>query len=148
MALTGTTLKNQIVTTLFGRRIGLDSNDYLIGPKEHRKEIEDITTTNPTTASAYGVTRISGLGSTHGPVQHNLPAPVPGVEKTLIMNCTSTASQQFLSTPNGAAIYSSLGTTGGVVNFVGPAGYHVLIGISSTIWATKAHSVTTNTTST
>lgn len=136
MALTINTIRQQLLTTIFGGRLGLDQRDYIGGVNAVRRPIEDITTTSPTTAAAHGITRISGLGSSQGPVQHNLPVPVPGVEKTLILDCTSTGSQQFLSTPNGASIVaSSLGTTVGVINFVGPGGRITLIGVSTAQWS-------------
>lgn len=131
-------LMNEKQTSIHGRRLALDRRNFLLS-FGMRVPIEDFNTTLPSTASLYGVTRMSGLTSTQGPVQHNLPAPVPGMRKTLILDCTSTASIQFLSTPNGAAIIiSSLGTTGGVVNFVGPAGRITLLGISSTIWSVES----------
>jgi hypothetical protein len=148
MALTLTTIQNSILTSIHGRRLGLDANARLVGPRGRVEEIEDINTTAATTASAFGITQVFTSGSTQGPTQHNLPAPVAGVEKVIVMRSTSTGSQQFLSTPNGAAIYSSAGTTANAINFVGPGGYVQLIGISSTIWVVKAHSVTTFTTAT
>jgi hypothetical protein len=143
MALTLTTIQNSVLTSIYGRRLGLDSNARLVGPRGYVLEIEDITSTVATTASAFGLTRVMTSGSSQGPTQHNLPAPTAGVEKIIVMTSTSTGSQQFLSTPNGAAIYSSAGTTAGFINFVGPGGYVQLIGLSTTAWAVKAHSVTT-----
>lgn len=137
MALTITTIRNSIITSLYGRRLGLDTNERLIGARGTVTEIEDITTV-ATTLSLYGISRLTATGSTQGPTQHNLPAPIAGVEKTVLMLTTSTGSQQLLSTPNGAGVHiSSLGSTGGVVNFIGPGGCITLIGISSTQWAVK-----------
>lgn len=136
MALSITTIRNSILTSLFGRRLGLDTNERLIGNRGVVTEYEDITTV-ATTASIYGISRVQVSGSSQGPTQHNLPAPIAGVEKALLMTSSSTGSQQFLSTPNGAQILATAGTSGNCVNFVGPAGSIVLIGISSTLWAIK-----------
>ena len=132
------TLRSALLTSLFGRRLGLDVGEYLSGAKSFKHAVEDITSTVPTTVLAYGITRIGTMSSTQGPVQHFLPAPVPGVEKTITHTGTSTGSHQFLSTANGGSIYiASLGTTGGVVNIVGPAGSITLVGLSTSVWGVK-----------
>lgn len=136
MALTITTIRNSILTSVYGRRLGLDVNERLVGHRGTVTEFEDITTV-ATTASIYGISRVSVSGSTQGPTQHNLPAPIAGIEKTIFMTSSSTGSQQFLTTPNGAQILATAGTSGNCVNLVGPAGSIVLIGISSTLWAIK-----------
>jgi hypothetical protein len=123
------TLRSNNVTSIRGRRLGLQQDDTIAGPKDLKLAIEDITSTVPTTALAYGVTRILTSGSSQGPVQHNLPVPIPGVRKLFIMQTTSTGSHQFLSTPNGASILSaSDGTTKSLLNFTGPGGSMQLIG--------------------
>lgn len=145
MAYTINQLMAEKQTHIHGRRLALDRRSFLL-TYGLRVPIEDMNTTVPSTSSLFGITRISGLTSTQGPVQHNLPAPVAGMRKTLILDCTSTASIQFLSTPNGAAIIiSSLGTTGGVINFVGPGGRITLLGISSTIWSVETEGPYTST---
>ena len=130
------TLRGKNVTPIFGRRLGLQFDETLAGPKELKLAIEDITTTVPTTALAYGVTRVQTSGSSQGPTQHFLPAPIPGVRKYIMMHTTSTGSQQFLSTANGASILAaSDGTTKGVLNFRGPGGSVQLLGLTSAVWA-------------
>ena len=130
------TLRGKNVTPIFGRRLGLQFDETLAGPKELKLAIEDITSTVPTTALAYGVTRVRTSGSSQGPTQHFLPAPIEGVRKYIAMNTTSTGSQQFLSTANGASILAaSDGTTKGVLNFRGPGGSVQMLGLTSAIWA-------------
>lgn len=131
---------SEMITTLWGRRIGLDINNFLVGPPELRKKVQTISSTSPNTAvPAHGVTRITGLTSTQGPVQHTLDAPIIGVEKTLTLGCTSTASIQFGTTANGASIVkTSDGTTGGWINLQGPGGSITLIGVTTAQWAVKA----------
>ncbi len=127
-------IRNTIITSIFGRQIGLDVNGYLVGPPEMRLAIEDLTTV-PTTVIGYGLSRVTATGSTQGPVQYFLPAPIPGVRKYLSITTTSTASFQFLSTANGASILAaSDATTKAVVNIVGQGGAVELIGITTAIW--------------
>ena len=77
------TLRSNNVTPIYGRRLGLQQDETLAGPKELKLAIEDITTTVPTTALAYGMTRVQTSGSSQGPTQHFLPAPIPGVRKII-----------------------------------------------------------------
>ena len=136
------TLRSALLTSLFGRRLGLDNGEYLSGAKSFKHAVEDISSTVPTTVLAYGITRIGTMSSTQGPVQNFLPAPVAGVEKTITMTGTSTGSQQFLSTANGASIVNtSAGTTSGVLNFLGPGGSVTLVGLSTSVWGVKAQSI-------
>lgn len=133
------TLRSNNITSLWGRRAGLQLDETLAGPKDLKLAIEDITTTVATTALAYGVTRIMTSGSSQGPTQHFLPAPIPGVRKYLQMHTTSTGSQQFLSTANGASILAaSDGTTKSLINFVGQGGSVTLLGMTTAVWAVVA----------
>ncbi len=144
MAFSLDSLRNLVQTSIFGRRLGLDSNDFLVGPKAARLAVEDLTTV-ATTVTNYGMSVVTATGSTQGPVQHTLPAPVIGALKYLALHTTSTGSHQFLSTGNGASIYSaSDGTTSGVVNLRHPGASVTLFGLTSAIW--KVVSVTGSTT--
>lgn len=135
------TLRSGNITSIYGRRLGFQPDETLAGPKEMKLAIEDIgvsasTVLNPTTALAYGVTRVLTSGSSQGPTQHFLPAPIPGVRKYIVMHTTSTGSQQFLSTANGASILAaSDGTTKSVLNFTGPGGSVQLLGLTTAVWA-------------
>lgn len=134
------TLRGNNITSLWGRRLGLQLDETLAGVKDMKLTIEDIQSTVPTTLLAYGITRILTSGSSQGPTQHNLPAPIPGVRKIVTMNTTSTGSQQFLSTPNGASILcASDATTKSLVNFIGQGGSVTLFGVTTAIWAVTAY---------
>lgn len=145
-------IRNSNLTSLYGRRLGVTQksgantqlDEYIGGPKDLVRRVQSITTTVPTTVNADGMVAISGLGSSQGPVQHNLPIPVPGVELQISLACTSTGSMQFLSTPNGASIVAdTAGTTVGVVNLVGPGGGIVLFAASTTVWLVTGRSGST-----
>lgn len=143
MALSLESLRSLGLTNLFGRRLSLDSNDYLVGPRDLRRQIEDISSTVATTLAAFGITRILTSGSSQGPTQHTLPTPIPGVTKHIVMNTTSTGSVQFLSTANGASILAaSDGTTKSLVNLLGQGGSVTLQALSSAIWAVVGYTST------
>jgi hypothetical protein len=118
-----------------GRRLGIDRLDFLVGPVGMRLFSEDFGTTVPSTVAIGGLTRVNPATSTMGPVSNFLPAPVPGVIKTISLVSTSTASIQFGSTANGASIVSaSDGTTKAVLNFLGPGGSVTLHAASTSKW--------------
>ena len=131
------TLRSALLTSIFGRRVGLSADEYLSGIKETKLPIEDLSGTGSTGTDLlpYGITRVLTSGSSQVPVQYRLPAPIAGVRKTIIMHTTSTGSQQFLSTANGASILSaSDGTTKSLLNFTGPGGAVTLVGLTSAVW--------------
>lgn len=131
--------RSRFRTSIYGARLGLDDDGMLVGPPAHKKNVQALTTVPNTSVPAHGYGRITATGSSQGPVQHNLNAPMAGVELTLELTSTSTGSYQFLSTAAGAAIIaSSLGTTVGVVNFIGPGGSITLVGLSTALWGVKA----------
>lgn len=141
MAYTMAQIRSTRNTSVHGRRLALDRRDFLVGPSGLRLPVEDISTTVPTTVGFSTITRIKTSGSSQGPTQHNLPSPadVIGMRKVIVMTSTSTGSQQFLSTPNGASIFAAtLGTTVGVVNFIGPGGAVTLRAVSASEWAIEA----------
>lgn len=132
------TLRSGNVTSLWGRRAGLQLDETLV-IKALKDSIIDIQSTVPTTALNYGVTRILTSGSSQGPTQHTLQAPIPGVITKFVMQSTSTGSQQFLSTGNGAAIISGTdGTTKSLVNMIGPGGSVTLLGVTTAAYAVIA----------
>lgn len=134
------TLRSSLLTSIFGRRLGLDPQDYLAGPKSLREQVQDVNTGSSATAiPAHGVTRVTCSGSTQGPVQYLLDAPAVGVHKIIMLGgtagATSTGSYQFLSTAAGAAfLIASLGTTAGVLNLIGPASMVRLKGLTTNLW--------------
>jgi hypothetical protein len=140
------TIRNLGLTNLFGRRLSIDKNEYLIGGRGNRVTVEDLTTV-ATTVSPFGMSVVMATGSTQGPVQYTLPSPADhiGAFKHLSIGTSSTASFQFLSTANGASIRSaSDGTTSGVVNLRHPGATVTLFALTSAVW--QAVSVTGSTT--
>lgn len=149
MAFTLRQLRDRVLTSIHGRRLGLDSDDFLVGPKALRLETFDLGTSVATTLSAWGSYVVTtAFSSTMGTLQHNLPIPFAGAELKLFMRSSSTASIQFLSTPNGASILSgSAGTTANAITFRQQgAGVH-LVGLSTDAWgiAGKSFGVSSDT---
>lgn len=137
--LTNTAIRQSLLTTIFGGRLGLTPAGYIGGPLDIQKRVQDIQTTVGTTVGPDGYVRVLTSGSTQGPSQHELRAPVPGVELTIMLNSTSTGSQQFLSTPAGASIFNATaGTTANAVNMVGPGGSVTLVGLTTAVWGVKS----------
>lgn len=119
MALSINSIRNQIVTSLFGRRLGLDRYDNLIGQVGVMYPMEDIQTTSPTSASPYGITRNLTTGSSQNG-QHTLQALPVGTVKILTLVSTSTGTQQY-TMPSGVAIFNtSAGTSSAVVSLTYP----------------------------
>jgi len=133
------TLRSSKVKSIFGRQLGIDKDDYLVGAPGLKRVVEDLTTGSTGTAMlAHGIARITASGSTQGPVQYNLPAPVVGVPKIILLESTSTGSFQFLSTPNGPGIRSaSDGSSKSVVNLLGGGGGVVLWPASTSWWCVQ-----------
>ena len=138
--------RSRMITTLYGGRMGLDDDCMLVGPPALKKEVRSISTTIPNTAvSAPGVVRVLTSGSTQGPTQHTLAAPIIGVEVQLQMTSTSTGSQQFLCPTGASIVASSLGTTVALVNLLGPGGSITLVGVTTAQWAVRARDDLTST---
>lgn len=136
------TIRNGIMTSIHGRRLGLTQAEMITGPKSMQLQVEDLTTV-ATTVAGYGYSRVIATGSSQGPVQYTLPAPIPGVQTTLMINSTSTGSYQFLSTAAGASIKAaSDATTKALVNLIGQGGSVTLVGVTTSIWQVIAYTST------
>lgn len=150
MAISLEQLRNQIVTSLFGRRFGLDKDEFQVGPKDHRFAIEDYQSTAATSFNNYGHTRILTTGSTQ--LSNNtLQAPVPGVRKSFSLQSTSTGNQ--IITATNAAFLSASGSSVAVINLQGAGAFVDLIAVTTNYWqmlsgSTIAPSNVTHTTST
>ena len=98
----------QYVTSIHGRRIGLDSDSNLIVDKgDGGQAILSPGVSAASTASnipAYGVTTLSTAISSY-----TLDDPIPGVRKTIIAANPSTATGRFVqtSTANGVTFAST-----------------------------------------
>lgn len=138
-------IRNNNLTSIYGRILGKTKTssgsapgfdgEFIGGPKDIIRAVQDLTTASSGTAVPnYGYSRVTATGSSQGPVQFLLDAPEIGVEKTLVLASSSTASFQFLTTPSGSqVINTTAGTTSGVVNLLS-AGFVKLVGLTTALW--------------
>ena len=139
MAITNEALRNEILTSVAGRRLGLDHNDFLVGPKAPRQEISAATTASTgTQINNYGFTTVAGGTATQTWV---LAAPQDGVRKSFVSVSTSTkgakitlASGSFNSTGGSSDTALTLHGIGQRVELIGvsTASYAVVSGVGFT----------------
>ena len=133
-------LRSQLITSIKGRRLALDPNDYLVGPRALREQIEGFSSGGSTITStsvatplvAYGVSVVGATGAS-ATTAYLLAAPVPGVTKT-IFNPT-TGGVTVLTTAAGAFVCStaSAASTQGSITFVGKGACVDLIGLTTAL---------------
>lgn len=84
MANTLTGLRDQVMTSIYGRRLGLDTNEMVVGPKDVRRPVVDLTSASTGTAIAnYGVVNIAGTSLLTSGQLFLLSNPVPGASVTI-----------------------------------------------------------------
>ena len=143
MALSLTTIRNSIVTSIYGRRIGLtrlvagdDNSESLLGPAAMRVPVTDATSdTTGTNITGYGITTVD----TTTDDTWLLDNPIAGVEKTIYTGpTTSTGIRTIKRKDNTFAIQTSANSTGTTI--VAQAGGLTLrlIGITSAIYGVLA----------
>lgn len=131
MAYSITQMRNSMLTSLLGRRIGLDWLGYLVGPLSLRDSIEDITTTAPTSALPHGLTRVLTAGSSQMSL-NTLQPPQIGVRKMLALTSTSTGTHQFA--PTAATLYGVNGSSAPCVNLQGAGAFVTLFADTTASW--------------
>ena len=130
------TLRSAIVTSIYGRRVGLDNSGFLVGPADMRTQVEDISTTAATSMANYGITRILTSGSSQTG-SYTLQAPIPGVRKVITLDTTSTGIMVVY--PTGATVFQSSGSSGtsvgsSVFSLRGNGAVIDLIAVSTFLW--------------
>ena len=134
MAFTVEQIKNEMITSVHGRRLGLDSNAFLTGPKDLRKAVEDITTTAATTASNYGLTRVLTSGSSQTG-SYTVEAPVIGTRKMFFQQSTSTGTMAFKFSGGASVMGASVGTAGStVITLLGQGANACLEAVTTALW--------------
>lgn len=97
--------QSEMITSIHGRRFGLDSDGHAVGVSGVRAPVE--TSTAASTLTAYGVSILTGSTASH-----TLPAPAAdGVMKTIIN--ASTVSTATMSITRASSDFAILGSTGG-----------------------------------
>lgn len=141
------TLRNRIVTSLYGRRLGLDKDEFIQGPKALRKANQTLTSgTTGTAIPNYGITGFSvtsgsastasSVGTTEVGLSWAMDAPAEGVRKTLYIGGTtlSTAGVVVEFGTGVTAYGSSLGSTFTGLRMDGTGAWATLEGVSTSKW--------------
>ena len=94
-SITRETLRNQMKTSMFGRRAGMDFNDYEVGEQDTRLPIDFVSATSsgitlsPNGFSVLACTVGNGASGTTA-VVCTLTGAVPGIYKQITQICSST----------------------------------------------------------
>lgn len=115
------TLRSALLTSVFGRRLGMTNDEYVAGVKDVKLPVQDLTSlTTATVVNGYGkvVARITGVATTAAGGAFVLSNPTPGVDVELNYAQTSQAATAgstgiaFIRSSTGYYIQSSDGSTG------------------------------------
>jgi hypothetical protein len=125
-------LANLIRTSIHGRRLGLDPNDFMVGNRGMRVPIQDATSaTTATQLQNHGF--VSVVTTTDD--AWVLADPVPGCQVTLFCGSSSTGTHAI--TPASAVIVSSNGVAGSSISMGGAGASITLLGVSTAQWAVQ-----------
>ena len=140
MAISAEGLKNLVITSIHGRRLGFDVDDNLVGPKGLRKAVTAATSdTTGTNLVNYGVNSVA----TTTDDTWILADPVAGGVCILVTRTTSTGVHTI--TCDNATVLSSVSSTGpGFTLTGGGAGFH-LVGLTTALWGLTSRIGTTAT---
>jgi len=130
MAITLEGLRSESLTNIRGRRLGLDHNEFMVGPKDLRKAVSNATSDTTGTALVnYGFHTVTTTTND----TWTLSSPTPGVEVMLMTGSSSTGTHTI--TPTNATIISTNGVAGASIAMQGAGAHLRLIGISTGQWA-------------
>lgn len=141
-------LRSSILTSIYGRRLGLKSGEFLVGPKDIVKGIQSLTSgSTATEVTNYGITFLdvttgaastaSSLGTTEIGCAWSMAAPEPGVAKT-IQKVSSTGGSTMpvvCAFGSGVTAYNSsflTTATGIMLNAIGQQ--VTLMGVTTAKW--------------
>ena len=143
-------LRNSILTSIHGRRLGLDPNEFLVGVKDTLRPIQSLTSgSTATTVLNYGLTQLnvttgaastaSSIGTTETGCSWQMAAPVAGVEKILTKVSATAGSTmpcivEFSTGATVTGVDTTLGTTFTGVNLQGVGAFVRLLGLGTTAW--------------
>ena len=130
-----TDFKNKFLTSVHGRKLGIDHQGFTVGHIGQRLPYENSTAAS--TLANYGTSFLSGSTATF---TLNAP-PAIGAEKS-ILNCSSvtTATMTVIrsSSASGVTILGSTGVGGVRINLLNAGAGVTLVAQSSLVWALKA----------
>lgn len=129
MAISLRALRDQILTSIYGRRLGLDVNETVVGVRGVRRQqtggTSDTTGTNLPNNGYVSVVTTTDDGWV-------LDNPYVGAEVTLMTGSSSTGIHSV--NLGGSLCYSTQGIAGSTVVLSGPGAAISLVGISTALW--------------
>lgn len=156
-------LRSQIITQLYGRRVGLaygNSSDaaaggqaaFMVGPAAHRWPITAISTASTAADQipAYGITLFNTTGaSTSATTYHSILNPIPGVTALVVNQSTLTMTLQLNGSSGTTAVVAycigagvgagSTGlTTATAIKLPVPGSAVRLTGLTTGIWVAES----------
>ncbi len=141
---------NSILTSLYGRRLGLQQIttgkdgvslpfDVLVGAEQVRNGVTTAETTG-TGVTSYGVSFLNGTSAASSSV-YVLDPPVPGVRKTVVFSSANTP--MYLRTKNAETFRTSADSTVATVISSTLTGAVVdLIGLTTAMWGLLTNGTT------
>jgi hypothetical protein len=140
-SLTREQLRSQIVTSLFGRRAGLDANGYEVGHQDSRTPIDNITTTAATSLIPNGCSVLSATPASSA--IYTMFQATAGVYKEITQISTPAVGFQIQLGDN-AHIVTTAGTSFNQITIGGVGGGINMFCISSStatgpIWITDGY---------
>jgi len=135
MAFSLENLRSNILTSIHGRRLGIDHNGFLVGPKPVRHQVTNAT--SDTTGTAIPNNGFHTVVTTTNDTW-TLTDPAPGCEVTLGAGTVSTGIHTI--SPVAATIISTNGVAGSGIAFDGPGDSISLVGISTAQWMVTSNS--------
>lgn len=129
MAFSLDNIRSKILTSIHGRRLGMDVNEFLCGQKDIRKVVTNATSdTTGTNIPNHGFHTVA---TTTDDVW-TLTDPIPGVSVVIATATTSTGDHAIV--PAAATILSTNGTAGSSIIMNGIGAEITLRGLSTAVW--------------
>ena len=156
-----TALRNSILTSIHGRRLGLNANEFITGPKDFVLATQSLTSgSTATEVTNYGITMLdatagaastaSSVGTTEIGCSWKMAAPEPGARKILMkvsatLGSTMPVVVNFAAAAGGVTAYdSSFQTSAGGVQLTANGQSVTLIGITTAKWLVHSRSTGAN----
>lgn len=129
MAISLNTLRDRILTSIHGRRFGLDNNECMAGPRGFvRPQVAGTSDTTGTDLPNHGY--VSVVTTTDD--TWRLTDPYVGAEVTLMTGSSSTGVHSI--NLKNSVCYSTIGIAGSTVVLTGAGAAVTLVAITTAIW--------------
>ena len=116
-AVTREQLRNQMITSMMGRRSGMDPLGYEVGEEDTRLPVDNIGTSVASSLSPNGCSILSCTAGTSA--AYTLLNAIPGIYKQITMISSSTTPGLTVKFGTNGKIVSTLGTSFNQITFAG-----------------------------